>query len=184
MITQEKKILDIVQDFLIKNDVRVSVSIEQTEFDGYNIFKAKLDSSKKNEFKYKILYNLDYWENKMKPSYRDKHPIYYAKDIVSTMLHEATHIICHHRGIESSDKSPSFEKMLYDNYLNSNDDNPDGRFISSVIGIDVETYRDYYKNKREDLFFTKYIDYVNYLLGYSNSIEGNISGYINSTKNN
>ncbi|UVX70663.1 MAG: hypothetical protein [Bacteriophage sp.] len=160
--------LDIVNDFLRKNGVIVSVSIEVTKFDGYDKPKAQLISDRKDEFIYTILYDPEYWDNMIEPRY--EHQIDYARDIVSTMLHEATHIICNHRGIESKDKSYDFEKLIYDNYLNSNYDNADGRFLSGLLGITREEYLRNYKKEREDKFFTKYINYVNYLMGYSSNL--------------
>lgn len=168
MIRERNKIIDIVNDFLIKNDTRVDVNIEYINFNGYDEFKAVVDSSKKDELKYTISYNLDYWTERIEPMH--KYPIDYAKDIVSTMLHEATHIICHNRKINTSDGSHDFEKMIYENYLNSNHDNPDGRFLSELIGISQETYLDNYRNKREDEFFIKYINYITYLMGQTDRL--------------
>lgn len=169
MIREKEKIINIVQDFLVKNDVIVNVFIDFNEEWGE---KAKVCPSNENEFEHFIVYNPELWDEWVKP--KCKSHIDYAGAIVSTMLHEATHIICNHRNLNSTDKQEVFEKMIYENYLNSNCDYGDEKHLAELLGITKEEYIDYLKNKREELFFTEYINYVNYLLGYADSIEGTV----------
>lgn len=165
MITQKEKIINIVQDFLVKNDVIVNVLIDFNKEWGE---KAKVCPSNEKENEYFIVYNPELWDEWVKPKYKSH--IDYAGAIVSTMLHEATHIICNHRNLNSTDKQEVFEKMIYENYLKSNCDFGDEKHLAGLLGITKEEYIDYLRNKRKDLFFTEYINYVNYLAGYSNSI--------------
>lgn len=165
MIRQKDKILNIVNDYLIKNNTIVSVSIEYTD---RTDCKACMDSSQKDKFKYIIGYNPELWESKLKKPKYDNFD--YARDIVSTMLHEATHIISHHRNLNSTDGDYGFEKLLYDNYLNSNYKVMKG---AEILGISEEEYQKYL-DERPDNFYTNYINYINYLIGFTNEISNTI----------
>lgn len=165
MIRQKEKLLAIVNDYLIKNGVIVPVSIEYT--DKTNC-KAYFDPKQIKESKYPIYYNPEFWETTLKkPKYDD---FDYAREIISTMLHEATHIISHHRNLNSSDWQYEFEKMLYDNYLTSNCGVLAGSYL---MGISEEEYQKYL-DERDDNFYTNYISYINYLIGFTNEISNTI----------
>lgn len=167
----EQTILEIATDFLKSKGHEVEIRI-------FNEDLSKLNG-RAGVIKFDDRYHLMIDRNAILSDFKGTNEeVEIAIDLVDTILHECCHIICMEENLGSHDGDYDFEKMIYDNYINSNYHRGDdaktilefaiceennNNLLSNILNISIDDLYDYLDN-REENFNESYYKYINKFL--------------------
>lgn len=165
----ERKILNIATDYLDKQGHKVEIRLFHTDSKRMRAGVCQYDN------RYHLYINKDALLTSLTQYTIEEDKTLVYQDLVDTVLHECCHIICMEENIGSHDGDYDFEKMLYDNYINSNyhgytnaltiedaikSEKENAKKLCKMINITLNELDDYLEN-REENFYEEYAEYIN-----------------------
>lgn len=168
----ESKILNIAINYLDKQGYKVEIRLFNTNSNRMRAGVEKFDD------RYHIHINEDALLSSFEGYTIEEYEEQVCQDLVDTILHECCHIICMEENLGYNDGDYDFEKMLYDNHINSNYHRYPGALtmqeqakgekeneekLCKILNIKIDELYDYLEN-RENSFCEEYAEYISQIL--------------------